>query len=50
LAAGRHWIRGSTADWVLTARGLRARRLRFLELPFWADMPQIIRLRSRLTK
>jgi hypothetical protein len=50
LAAGRHWIRGSTADWTLTERGLRARRFRFLEIPFWADMPQIIRLGSRLAK
>ncbi len=44
LAGGRHWIRGSTANWVLTLDRLIPRRFAGLQLPFWADLPQVARL------
>jgi hypothetical protein len=47
LAAGRHWIRGSTAGWELTAQSLRRRPLAFLQWPFWFDLPRALRLGRR---
>ncbi len=44
LAGGRHLITGSTATWLLDDFSLREIRLQRLNLAFWSDVPQFLRL------
>ncbi len=48
LAGGRHWIRGSTSNWMLTLTALRPQPFARLQLTFWRDLPRIARLAWRL--
>ncbi len=48
LAGGRHWIRGSTSNWMLTPTALRPQPFARLQFPFWRDLPRIARLAWKL--
>ena len=49
-AGGKFWIRGATADWELTPYALRRKPWSRLQLPFWFDLPQALRLAWRLAR
>lgn len=44
LGGGRHWIRGSTANWTLTSKGIERRGWFTQQFSFWADVPRAVRL------
>lgn len=48
LAGGRHLISGSTANWRLTASGVKKEKHYLLSRSFWADVPRFMKLMTSL--